>query len=68
MTVSRKLEIILNRAFPIESGIIMEVQYSVSDEAYTVKIFKGHDFQEEFNINEVCATKMIELDEENNID
>jgi len=67
MTTGRKLEIILNRAFPIESGIVMNVRYDVSDEAYIVEIFKGDEFQDDFSINETCATKMIELDEENDI-
>jgi len=58
-----KLKDILNRAFPIKSGITLEVE-PVQMLEYNVRIYKNGIFQEDFTINEAAGEKLVKLDEE----
>lgn len=60
-----KLEIILNRIFPKESGIYLTVE-SLFMEEYNIRIDKNSVFQESFTIHEQSAEKLIKLNAELN--
>lgn len=68
MTIDKKLQVILNRVFPKESGIKLEAKIEYTRDGYqtyTVTILKNNKYLDKFNLPVHAVNKLVELDDEN---